>query len=198
VSVPVGGSAILRWSVSGAERVSLDPGFGAVGFTGQKVLQPAQDIQLTLIAEGPGGSTSRTLTIAVTTPLPRAVVPDSRKPTVRDEFGNKVERLVRTAMVADHKHTFGSCRGQFQFGDDTLTFTSRTHTLSFSRATVRSIFNGVRGQLNENRSGKVRGVLPSGWVTIISTNGKQSDFLITGKTPNETREVLGRWLVGAR
>jgi hypothetical protein len=198
-SVPIGGSTTLRWSVSGAERVSLDPGLGALAFAGQKVLQPRQDTRFTLIAEGPGGSTSRTLTIVVTSPVPSTVVPGSRKPTTRDEFGNRVERLVGTVMVADHKHTFGSCRGQFHFGDDTLTFTSHAHSLSYSRGTVRSIFRGVRGRLSEAKSGKVRGrILPSGWVTIISTSGKQSDFLITGKTPNETQEVLSEWLVVAR
>ena len=198
MSVPVGGSATLRWSVSGAERVSLAPGFGALAFAGQKVLQLTQDIQLILTAEGPGGSTSRTLTLVVISPLPPSVVPDSRETTIRDEFGNKANRLVGTTVVADHKHTFGSCRGQFEFGNDALTFTSHSHTLSFSRATVSSIFSGISGRRSVTKSGKVRGVLPSGWVTIITTNGKQSDFLITGMTPNETQEVLGKWLGVAR
>jgi hypothetical protein len=72
-SVAIGESTTLRGSVSGAEQVTLSPGFGAVPFVGQRTLQPNQDIEVTPSAEGAGGSTSRTIRVAVTSPSPPGI-----------------------------------------------------------------------------------------------------------------------------
>lgn len=58
--------AILRWTVKGASGVSIVPGIGAVSATsGYRIVRPLQTMQYTLRAEGPGGSTSRDVTLAV-------------------------------------------------------------------------------------------------------------------------------------
>jgi hypothetical protein len=58
--------AILRWTVQGASSVSIEPGIGVVNAaSGYKVVRPVQTSRYTLKAEGPGGSISRDVTLAV-------------------------------------------------------------------------------------------------------------------------------------
>jgi hypothetical protein len=284
-AIKQGESVVVRWFVTGATRVRIDPDFSALPLEGLRMVGPDQTTQYTLTAEGPGGSSTRTIVIrvlpntkdatiheaygerAIRLPVSgnlwRLIVPADRafhstgfqvdgmfgfvinpitpgtqfvlrignrdlinkrslqlgdyveakgdvwiqvleSATSRTEFRVQfyTQNMVRQTgqvMVAVHKHSFGSsCSGEFTFADDALTFTSHSHTLRFSRGTIKSIFNGINAPLRKTRSGKLRGGLPSGWTTIVDTNGKRSDFLISGKTPNETQEILGGWLLGAR
>jgi hypothetical protein len=61
--------AILRWTVTGATTVSIEPGVGTVNpSSGYRVVRPVQTIQYTLAAKGVDGSlASRDVTLAVTT-----------------------------------------------------------------------------------------------------------------------------------
>jgi hypothetical protein len=59
VPFPAGGCgvAILRWAVTGATALSIEPGVGAVGpSSGYKIVRPVQTTKYTLQAKGEGGS----------------------------------------------------------------------------------------------------------------------------------------------
>jgi len=65
-SVQSGQAAVLRWSVTGAERVSIDQGIGNVPLAGTRPVSPTVSRDYVLEATGPGGSVSRPITINVT------------------------------------------------------------------------------------------------------------------------------------
>ena len=61
----LGESTALRWSVTGASTLRLDPGFGPVNLSDAVTVRPVANTKYTLYASGPGGATSSTVTIAV-------------------------------------------------------------------------------------------------------------------------------------
>lgn len=67
-SVPLGHSTTLRWRVTGASRVSVEPGIGLTGTSGTVTVKPLAPTRYTLTAESPGGSTTREVSVAVTRP----------------------------------------------------------------------------------------------------------------------------------
>jgi hypothetical protein len=67
-SVQLGKSAILRWSVSGASRVTIEPGIGVINPDGSLVVKPLASTVYTLTAEGPGGLITHQVRIAVSKP----------------------------------------------------------------------------------------------------------------------------------
>lgn len=71
-SVVSGNTATLRWKVSDATRISIDPDLGARANEGSAVVRPGRTTQYTLTASGPGGTATRVLTVPVTPPLPSA------------------------------------------------------------------------------------------------------------------------------
>jgi len=58
-------SALLRWEVSNAYSLTIEPGIGVVATRGTRSVAPATTTTYTLTATGPGGATTRTVTIAV-------------------------------------------------------------------------------------------------------------------------------------
>ena len=56
---------VLRWTVEGASRISLDHGLGEVAAEGYKLVRPLRTEPFVLRAEGPGGSISREVRISV-------------------------------------------------------------------------------------------------------------------------------------
>ncbi|MGA2268768.1 MAG: hypothetical protein ABSH44_09895 [Bryobacteraceae bacterium] len=275
-AIKQGESVVVSWSVTGATRVRIDPDFTDLPLEGLRMVGPDQTTQYTLTAEGPGGSSTSAFLIRV--------LPNTKDATIREEYGAKAVRLpvsgnlwrlivpadrafhstafqvygmfgfvinpiapgiqfvlrigkrdfinkrilqlgdyteapgevwiqvlesptnraefrvqfytqnmalqTSQVMAAVHKHSFGSsCRGEFTFADGTLTFTSQTHTLRFSRATIRSIVNDETAPPRKTRAGP-----QGGWTTIVDTNGKRSDFQILGKMPLETERILQGWL----
>jgi Protein kinase domain len=68
-SIQRGQTATLRWTVVGnATRVSIAPGIGTVPATGEHLISPGGKLTYTLTAAGPGGSTSSSVTVSVSTP----------------------------------------------------------------------------------------------------------------------------------
>ena len=65
-----GQSATLRWSVSNATDMRIDQGIGAVQSNGSRQVFPSQSTTYTLIANGPGGSDTRSATVEVTSAPP--------------------------------------------------------------------------------------------------------------------------------
>ena len=60
-----GGTAFLRWSVTGNAKVRIDPGIGALPLQGERAVSPERNTQYTLTAEGPSGAVSSQFTVRV-------------------------------------------------------------------------------------------------------------------------------------
>jgi peptidoglycan-associated lipoprotein len=78
-SIERGQSATLRWSVSNATDITIDQGIGAVQSSGSRQVFPSTTTTYTLVANGPGGSDTRSVTVDVTVPPPPP--PPPPKPT---------------------------------------------------------------------------------------------------------------------
>jgi peptidoglycan-associated lipoprotein len=69
-TIAKGQPSTLRWSISGATDMSLDQGIGAIQSSGSRQVYPSVTTTYTLIANGPGGSDTRSATVEVSTPPP--------------------------------------------------------------------------------------------------------------------------------
>lgn len=65
-----GQSATLRWSVSNATDINIDQGVGPVQTNGNRMVYPSNTTTYTLVANGPGGSDTRNVTVSVASPPP--------------------------------------------------------------------------------------------------------------------------------
>src|ERR671931_439978 len=68
-----GQSAMLQWETTNATSVSIMPDIGTVSSSGSQSVQPTQTTTYTLIASGPGGQASQSVTITVAQPVPPTV-----------------------------------------------------------------------------------------------------------------------------
>jgi peptidoglycan-associated lipoprotein len=67
-SIERGQSATLRWSVSDATTVTIDPGLGTVQSNGSRQVFPSNSTTYRLTATGPAGNANGTATVSVITP----------------------------------------------------------------------------------------------------------------------------------
>jgi peptidoglycan-associated lipoprotein len=74
-SIERGQSATLRWSVSNATTVSIDPGLGAVQANGSRQVFPSNSTTYRLTASGPAGNASASATVNVITPQAAPAAP---------------------------------------------------------------------------------------------------------------------------
>jgi peptidoglycan-associated lipoprotein len=89
-SIERGQSATLRWSVTDATSVSIEPGLGAVQTNGSRQVFPSNTTSYRLTASGPGGNASASATVNVTFPTaPPPAPPADKKP-----FTSRVETEV--------------------------------------------------------------------------------------------------------
>jgi len=65
-----GGTAILSWTVSGANAISISPGIGQVGSTGTVQVSPYTTTSYTLTAINSAGTVSRSVTVTVQSAQP--------------------------------------------------------------------------------------------------------------------------------
>jgi peptidoglycan-associated lipoprotein len=92
-SIQRGQSATLRWSVKGAERISIDQGIGTVQPAGDRQAFPSASTTYTLTATGPGGTSTATARVSVTAPPPPpppAETPKARR-TITDALAAEVQ-----------------------------------------------------------------------------------------------------------
>ncbi len=64
-SIERGQAATLRWSVTNATDITIDQGVGPVQQNGSRQVYPSSTTTYTLIANGPGGSDTRTVTAEI-------------------------------------------------------------------------------------------------------------------------------------
>ena len=69
-SIERGQSSTLRWSVSNATNVTIQPAIGSVQTGGSRQVFPSGNTTYTLTAKGPGGTADDTASVSVTIPTP--------------------------------------------------------------------------------------------------------------------------------
>jgi peptidoglycan-associated lipoprotein len=69
-TIAKGQSSTLRWSITGATDMSIDQGIGAIQSNGSRQVFPSVTTTYTLIANGPAGSDTKSVTVEVSTPPP--------------------------------------------------------------------------------------------------------------------------------
>jgi peptidoglycan-associated lipoprotein len=91
-SIQRGQSATLRWSVSGAEAITIDQGVGTVQASGNRQVFPSTSTTYTLTAKGPGGTATATARVTVTEPPPPPPPPPAKpKRTISDALASEVQ-----------------------------------------------------------------------------------------------------------
>ena len=69
-SILLGEPSTLSWTSVNAEYCVIEPGIGSVGLTGSIVVSPDQTTTYTIIAVGPQGTATSSVTVQVNTPVP--------------------------------------------------------------------------------------------------------------------------------
>jgi peptidoglycan-associated lipoprotein len=100
-SVERGQSATLRWSVKGADQISIDQGIGTVQATGSRQVFPSASTSYTLTASGPGGTASANTRVTVTQPPPP---PPKPKPAPRRTISDALAAEVQDAYFDYDKY----------------------------------------------------------------------------------------------
>lgn len=80
-SIQPGQSSTLRWTVTGADSITIDNGIGTVQSSGQRQVYPNQTTTYTLRATGPGGAVDQSATVRVTEAPPPPPAP-AKAPTL--------------------------------------------------------------------------------------------------------------------
>src|SRR5262245_7716624 len=89
-SIERGQSATLRWSVTDATSVTIEPGLGTVQSNGSRQVFPSNTTSYRLTATGPGGNASASATVNVNVPAP----PPPPPPADKKPFTSRVETEV--------------------------------------------------------------------------------------------------------
>src|SRR5207245_2425671 len=92
-SIERGQASTLRWSVTDATSVSIEPGLGTVQSNGNRQVFPSNTTTYTLTASGGGGNASATAQVNVTVPQP----PPPPPPADKKPFTNRIETEVTDA-----------------------------------------------------------------------------------------------------
>src|SRR5216684_1231022 len=92
-SIERGQSATLRWSVSDATSVTIEPGLGPVQSNGSRQVFPSNTTSYQLSATGPGGNASASATVNVNVPTP----PPPAPPADKKPFTSRMETEVTDA-----------------------------------------------------------------------------------------------------
>jgi peptidoglycan-associated lipoprotein len=92
-SIERGQAATLRWSVSDATSVTIEPGLGTVQSNGNRQVFPSNSTSYRLTASGPGGNASASATVNVVVPPP----PPAAPPADKKPFTSRIETEVTDA-----------------------------------------------------------------------------------------------------
>lgn len=86
-----GQSSTLRWLVSDATDVSIEPGIGPVATSGTRQVFPSNTTTYTLTAKGPGGTATSRATVTVTVPPPPPPPPPPPKKSLAEVLASEVQ-----------------------------------------------------------------------------------------------------------
>jgi len=119
-----GESSTLRWSVSNATSVIIEPSVGTVQPGGSRQVYPNNNTQYTLVAKGPGGTAEDTASVRVTIPMPTVAAAPTKA------FGQLLSDQTRDAY--------------FDYDKSSLRPDART-ALQQDATALRDIFKSFRG-----------------------------------------------------
>ena len=91
-TISSGQAASLRWSVTGANTVQIDP-IGSVSPQGRRSVNPSVTTTYHLSATGAGGETDADATITVSSPPPPAAAPTNNATTIQDILAHQVQDI---------------------------------------------------------------------------------------------------------
>ncbi|HKD10162.1 MAG TPA: OmpA family protein [Bryobacteraceae bacterium] len=97
-AIELGQSALLRWSVSGANDISIDHGIGSVQATGTSRVSPRDTTTYTLIANGPGGTSRSAATVRIVSPPPPPPPVTRENTSARGTFETRVASDLQDAL----------------------------------------------------------------------------------------------------
>src|SRR5579862_5385807 len=90
-SVERGQASTLRWTVTGANQISIDQGIGTVDASGNRRVFPNNTATYTLTANGPGGRATRSATVTVNAPAPPPPAPTQQAASIDDRLQREVQ-----------------------------------------------------------------------------------------------------------
>jgi peptidoglycan-associated lipoprotein len=92
-SIQRGQSAMLRWSVEGADSVTIDNGIGTVNASGNRQVFPSSTTTYRLTAKNESGETPATARVNVTEPPPPPPPPATPKPkrTISEALAQEIQ-----------------------------------------------------------------------------------------------------------
>jgi serine/threonine-protein kinase len=102
-AIESGSAATLRWNVTGATEVALDPGIGKVAAADKLEVRPLQAADYVLTATGPGGKVRATVSVTVTPPAAaKATPPAGGKPdkSNREQLYAEALAQLKTNQIA--------------------------------------------------------------------------------------------------
>lgn len=89
-SITRGESATLRWTVTGADSIRIEPGVGSVQASGSRQVFPNASTSYKITATGPGGTTEANAYVNVAAPA--ATPPPAQPPAPKTSFAEAVAR----------------------------------------------------------------------------------------------------------
>jgi peptidoglycan-associated lipoprotein len=95
-SIERGQSAQLRWTVTGANDISISNGIGTVPASGTRNINPTETTTYRLTANGSGGNQTATATLTVTAPPPPPA-PTPRQPSSTGTIESRVQSDLQDA-----------------------------------------------------------------------------------------------------
>src|SRR5207253_8964560 len=107
-SIQAGESTVLRWSVRGAQRVTITPDLGPVAANGERTVSPRGGTIYTLTAVSPNDTQTRRVNIAVAPVGAAGAAPPSRTPP---------SKTMTWSVVHDHSGLTGAIKGVAPFGN---------------------------------------------------------------------------------
>ena len=114
-----GQAATLRWAISNATDMTIDQGLGAVQSQGSRQVFPSNTVTYTLIANGPGGSDTKSVTVTVSSAPAPPPPTTTGQPTLSSS-----EMISREAQDAffdyDHMDIRGDARNALTTDADLL------------------------------------------------------------------------------
>ena len=90
-SIERGQSSTLRWSVTDATSVSIEPGLGPVQSNGSRQVFPSNTTTYRLVASGQAGNANATATVNVTVPQPPPVGPPPRETSITTALSSVID-----------------------------------------------------------------------------------------------------------
>jgi tRNA A-37 threonylcarbamoyl transferase component Bud32 len=117
-SIESGSAAVLRWNVTGATEVALDPGIGKVPAADKLEVRPLKATTYLLTATGPGGKVTAPVSVNVTPPAAGKPDKPNREQIYADALGLlKTNQIARALELFRKAAALGEPRAMLELGE---------------------------------------------------------------------------------